>query len=503
MKRALISVSDKTGIIPFVKALELQGYEIISTGGTKKHLQEAGIQVLSVEEITKFPEILEGRVKTLHPMIHGGLLGKRNNSEHIKVMEEQGIEGIDLVCVNLYPFEETLHKIAVQHEEIIENIDIGGPSMLRSAAKNYEDVVVVCDPQDYGKIINTLPNVSFEVRQLLAGKVYGHTAGYDAMIATYFNQINHVQFPDEVTIHMKKVQGLRYGENAHQSAAVYQQHKGSVSRAKQLHGKELSYNNFQDAYAAMSIVEEFDGPCFVAVKHTNPCGVGFHPTSYKAWRYCYEGDPISIFGGIIATNCKVEEDVANELADLFIEVIIAPSFSEEAMVILQRKKNIRLLEMDFGKGMNELHYKSIGADFLVQEQDGLQTKIDDLIAVTIVKASTEIEELCSIAQRIVKHVKSNAIVLVQPHQCVGVGAGQMNRIGSLELAIQQAKNKCQGAVLASDAFFPMNDSVIRAASVGVQAIIQPGGSIKDQESIDACNEHQIAMYFTNVRHFKH
>lgn len=502
MKRALISVSNKTGIIPFAKALEVQGYEILSTGGTKSYLQEAGIRVIGVEEITKFPEILEGRVKTLHPMIHGGLLGKRKNSEHVKTMEEHGIKGIDIVCVNLYPFEATLKKQDVEHDEIIENIDIGGPSMLRSAAKNYEDVVVVCDPQDYSTIINSLDDVSLELRQVLAGKVYSHTAGYDAMIASYFNKINEIQYPEELTIRMKKVQGLRYGENSHQSAALYQSEEGSISKAKQLHGKELSYNNFQDAQAAMNLVEEFDEPCYVALKHTNPCGVGFHTNPYKAWRFCYEGDPVSIFGGIIASNVRVEEDVAKELADLFLEVIIAPSFSEEALVYLQKKKNIRLLELGEG-AKNKVEVKSIGNDFLLQEKDMIQTKKEDLTCVTKIKASSEVEGLCAIAQRIVKHVKSNAIVLVQPHQCVGIGAGQMNRIGALELAIQQANNKCQGAVLGSDAFFPMNDCVLRAVSVGIQAIAQPGGSIKDQDSVDACNEKGIAMYFTNVRHFKH
>lgn len=510
MKRALVSVSDKTNLVPFVKRLVELGYEIISTGGTKKALEEAGVEVIAVDAVTGFPEILEGRVKTLHPMIHGGLLAKRGDSSHQQQVDENQIKYIDLVCVNLYPFAKTIQNTASTHEDKIENIDIGGPSMLRSAAKNFNDVTVIVDAKDYDLVISEIEanqNTTLKTRQMLAGKVFNHTAAYDAMIANYFNEINEIEFPEKLTLTYDLKQGLRYGENPHQKAAFYQtlqQPSYSVVNSQQLHGKELSYNNIADANAALEILQEFEGPAAVAVKHMNPCGVGLGSTIEEAYDKAYQADPVSIFGGIVALNKEVTKEVAEKLHQLFLEIVIAPSFSEEALAILKQKKNLRLLITDMSKRLeNGMKLASVKGGVLVQDLDTLQVNKEELECVTEVQPTSEDLKQLMFGFNVCKHVKSNAITLVKEDMTIGIGAGQMNRVGSAKIALEQAGELSQGAYLASDAFFPMSDTVELAAKYGIKAIIQPGGSIKDQDSIDACNKHGICMVFTKVRHFKH
>lgn len=510
MKRALVSVSDKTNLVSFVQNLVELGYEIISTGGTKKTLEEAGMNVIAIDEVTGFPEILEGRVKTLHPMVHGGLLAKRDDAHHQAQVAENNIEYIDLVCVNLYPFAKTIQNPEATHEDKIENIDIGGPSMLRSAAKNFNDVTVVVDANDYDLIISEIRehgNTTLKTRQMLAGKVFNHTAAYDAMIANYFNEINEVEVPEKLTVTYDLKQTLRYGENPHQKAAFYQtlqQPSYSVVSSEQLHGKELSYNNIADANAALEILQEFEGAAAVAVKHMNPCGVGLGTTIEEAYAKAYEADPTSIFGGIVALNREVSKPLAEELHKIFLEIVIAPSFTEEALEVLKQKKNIRLLTTDMSQRLQPgQKLVSVKGGLLVQELDTVQVKKEDLECVTEVKLTEEDLEQLLFGFQVCKHVKSNAITLVKNDMTIGVGAGQMNRVGSAKIALEQAGALAQGAYLASDAFFPMSDTVELAAKYGIKAIIQPGGSIKDQDSIDACNKHGIAMVFTKVRHFKH
>lgn len=510
MKRALVSVSDKTGLVEFVSGLAECGYEIISTGGTKKTLEAAGIQTISISDVTGFPEIMDGRVKTLHPKVHGALLCVRDNPDHVKQLKELGIEYIDLVCVNLYPFKETVQKPGVSHEEIIENIDIGGPSMLRSASKNYQSIPVICDPKDYDAVLAEIKEngeTSLETRERLAAKVFRHTARYDAMIADYLTKRTHEEFPESLTITFDKVQDLRYGENPHQKAAFYKgmNPKYSLANATQLHGKELSYNNIQDGNAAIEILKDFEGQfAAVGVKHMNPCGVGIGDSIDAAWDKAYEADPVSIFGGIVALNAPVTTTLAEKLSKIFLEIIIAPDFSEEALAILTKKKNIRLMKLDTTLSTsNALKYTNVNDGLLVQEMDTHKIAKEDLRCVTNRKPTdAEIEQLL-FAWKVVKHVKSNAIVLVKDNMTIGVGAGQMNRVGAAKIAIEQAQEKANGSVLASDAFFPMPDTVQEAIKAGVTAIIQPGGSIKDQLSIDECNEHGIAMVYTGIRHFKH
>lgn len=510
MKRALVSVSDKTNLVSFVQNLVELGYEIISTGGTKKTLEEAGMNVIAIDEVTGFPEILEGRVKTLHPMVHGGLLAKRDDAHHQEQVTQNNIEYIDLVCVNLYPFAKTIQNPEATHEDKIENIDIGGPSMLRSAAKNFNDVTVVVDANDYDLIISEIReqgNTTLKTRQMLAGKVFNHTAAYDAMIANYFNEINEVEVPEQLTVTYDLKQTLRYGENPHQKAAFYQtlqQPSYSVVSSEQLHGKELSYNNISDANAALEILQEFEGAAAVAVKHMNPCGVGLGTTIEEAYAKAYEADPTSIFGGIVALNREVSKPLAEELHKIFLEIVIAPSFTEEALEVLKQKKNIRLLTTDMSQRLQPgQKLVSVKGGLLVQELDTVQVKKEDLECVTEVKPTEEDLEQLLFGFQVCKHVKSNAITLVKNDMTIGVGAGQMNRVGSAKIALEQAGALAQGAYLASDAFFPMSDTVELAAKYGIKAIIQPGGSIKDQDSIDACNKHGIAMVFTKVRHFKH
>ena len=510
MKRALVSVSDKTNLVPFVSGLVELGYEIISTGGTKKALEDNGIKTIGISEVTDFPEIMDGRVKTLHPKVHGALLCVRDNPDHVRQIEELGIQYIDLVCVNLYPFKETVQKPGVSHEEIIENIDIGGPSMLRSASKNYKFIPVLCDPSDYDAIVKELREngeTYLTTREYLAAKVFRHTASYDTMIASYLTERTGEKYPEKFTITFDKVQELRYGENPHQSAAFY---KGmnpqySLANAKQLHGKELSYNNIQDGNAAIEILKDFEGqPAVVGLKHMNPCGVGIGKTIEEAWDKAYEADPVSIFGGIVAFNEPIHASVAEKLSKIFLEIIIAPAFDEDAFEILSKKKNIRLMQLDTSLEVNA-RYKvtNVNDGLLVQDIDDHKITAEDLRCVTNRKPTEEELEQLLFAWKVVKHVKSNAIVLVKDNMTIGVGAGQMNRVGAAKIAIEQAGEKAKGSIMSSDAFFPMPDTVEEAVKAGVTAIIQPGGSIKDQLSIDVCNEHGIAMVYTGVRHFKH
>lgn len=510
MKRALVSVSDKSGLVPFVQGLVDAGYEIISTGGTKRTLEEAGLHPISISDVTGFPEIMDGRVKTLHPNVHGALLCVRDNPEHVKAIRDLGIQDIDLVCVNLYPFKETVQKPDVTHEEIIENIDIGGPSMLRSASKNYRYIPVLCDPADYDKVleeIRTNGETSLDTREHLAAKVFRHTARYDAMIADYLTKKTDEKFPESLTITFDKVQDLRYGENPHQQAAFYKNMdpRYSLANALQLHGKELSYNNIQDGNAAIEILKDFEGqPAAVGLKHMNPCGVGIGSTINEAWDKAYEADPVSIFGGIVAFNEPVDAELAEKLSKIFLEIVIAPDYTPEALEILTRKKNIRLLKLDTTLSAgNPVKYTNVNDGLLVQDMDTMQVKEEDLHCVTNRKPTEEEMKQLLFGWKVVKHVKSNAIVLVKDNMTVGVGAGQMNRVGAAKIAIEEAGDKAAGSVMASDAFFPMPDTVEEAAKAGVTAIIQPGGSIKDQLSIDACNAAGIAMVFTGVRHFKH
>jgi phosphoribosylaminoimidazolecarboxamide formyltransferase/IMP cyclohydrolase len=514
IKRALISVSDKTGLIPFARQLSELGIEIISTGGTAALLKEAGIPVTGISEVTGFPEIMDGRVKTLHPAIHGGLLAVRDNQNHMQQMAEQQIKPIDLVVVNLYPFKQTISKPDVTLAEAIENIDIGGPSMLRSAAKNHAYVTVVVDSSDYETVLEELKangNTTQQTRSRLAAKVFRHTAAYDALISQFLSEQAGDVMPENFTVTYEKVQDLRYGENPHQRAAFYREPlagKGTIAGAEQLHGKELSYNNINDADAALAIVREFTVPAVVAVKHTNPCGVGIGTTIAEAYRKAYEADPVSIFGGIVAANRTIDKETALMLQEVFLEIILAPDFTEEALAILKEKKNLRLLRLDVEeKAVEEkqakLRITPVAGGALVQEYDQRQLAPEDLRVVTERQPSGDELEQLLFAWKVVKHVKSNAIVLACNNMTIGVGAGQMNRVGAANIAIQQAGEKAKGAVLASDAFFPMADTVEAAAKAGITAIIQPGGSIRDQESIDACNRHGIAMVFTGVRHFKH
>jgi len=510
IKRALVSVSNKEGIVEFVKGLVENGVEVISTGGTKKTLEENGINVIGISEVTNFPEIMDGRVKTLHPNIHSGLLAVRDNEEHMKTLEEHQITPIDLVVVNLYPFQQTIAKPDVTYADAIENIDIGGPTMLRSAAKNHQFVTVVVDPSDYQKVLGEVSetgSVSVQTNRELAAKVFRHTAAYDAVIAEYLTKQVGEESPESYTVTFEKKQDLRYGENPHQKATFYKKPLGSVfsiAAATQLHGKELSYNNINDANAALQIVKEFNEPAAVAVKHMNPCGVGVGNTITEAYNKAYEADPTSIFGGIVALNGEVDAETATKLHEIFLEIVIAPSYTKEAFEILSSKKNIRLLTIDFtAAGKSEKQLTSIQGGLLVQEADTLSLD-DATVSVPTKREPTEQEWAdLKLAWKVVKHVKSNAIVLAKDDMTIGVGAGQMNRVGAAKIALEQAGEKANGSALASDAFFPMDDTVEAAAKAGVAAIIQPGGSIRDEDSIKKADEYGITMVFTGIRHFKH
>jgi len=507
-KRALLSVSNKQGLTEFAKQLHEQDYELISTGGTKRTIEKAGIPVLSISEITDFPEIMNGRVKTLHPAVHGGLLAKRGNENHMQQLDELNIQTIDLVAVNLYPFKDTIAKPGVTEADAIENVDIGGPTMLRAAAKSFEDVAVVVDPADYDEVIAGLQDeLTYEKRRNLAAKVFRHTANYDAMIAEYFTTKTEEAYPETYTATYEKVQSLRYGENPHQSASFYKKanYEGaSLAQAEQLNGKELSYNNIQDANAALEVVLEFEQPAAVAVKHMNPCGVGVGENIYDAYVKAYEGDPVSIFGGIVALNREVDEATAAKLKEIFLEIIIAPSFSQEALDLLTKKKNLRLLTIEMKKAEQQTHkLTSVSGGLLVQDTDEGSVDVTELEVATSRKPTDQELHDLKLGWKVVKHVKSNAIVIAKGDRTLGVGAGQMNRVGAAKIALEQADEQAKGSIMASDAFFPMPDTVEAAAEAGVTAIIQPGGSKRDQDSIDACDKHGIAMVFTRMRHFKH
>ena len=504
-KRALISVSDKTNVVEFAKGLEKYGFEIISTGGTFTYLKNNGVACISIEDVTHFPEILEGRVKTLHPKIHGGLLSKRGNELHNKHVAENNIEYIDLVCVNLYPFEATVKKEGVSEEEIIENIDIGGPSMLRSAAKNFNDVTVVTDIRDYDRILNELENggITLATRRSLAIKVFNTTASYDAAIANYFNKADNL-IPEKLTLSYTLEDTLRYGENPHQKAYHYVQDNNesyALQNAVQLHGKEMSYNNIQDASAALDILAEFDEIACVAVKHMNPCGVAIGKDVFEAYSRAYDADPISIFGGIVAVNGVVDKATAEKMHSIFLEIILAVDYDDEALEILTKKKNLRIYKLGDKNNNHEQQIKSVRGGILVQD---FNSELAESYEVVTDKQPTK-EQMSDLefGLKVVKHVKSNAIVVVKNGQTLGIGAGQMNRVGSCKIALEQAGALAGGAVLASDAFFPMRDSADLAAEYNIAAIVQPGGSIRDQESIDACNEKGVAMLFSKIRHFKH
>lgn len=509
-KRALLSVSDKSGILEFAQELEKMGYELLSTGGTKKFLEENGVSITAVDEVTKFPEILGGRVKTLHPLVHGGLLAKHDDPEHQSQMAENGISPIDIVCVNLYPFRETIAKPDVTVDDAIENIDIGGPTMLRSAAKNHAYVTVIVDASDYTAVLTELHNdkaTTPETRRRLAAKVFRHTAAYDSYISNYLTDLTGEEYPDQLTLTYELSQTLRYGENPHQKAAFYRSPLGSefsIANAHQLHGKELSYNNIQDANAALQIIKEFKMPAAVAVKHMNPCGVGTGETIADAFGKAYEADSTSIFGGIVALNREVDAETAKQLATIFLEIIIAPAFSDEAIELLTQKKNIRLLTIPFdSKTKDKWNTVTVEGGLLIQQPDVYGYEDADIQIATEREPSAAELDALKLGWSVVKHVKSNAIVVCNAEMTLGIGAGQMNRVGSAKIALEQAGEGAKGAIMASDAFFPMSDTVEAAAQAGIKAIIQPGGSKKDQESIDKANEYGIAMVFTGVRHFKH
>ncbi|HIW52642.1 MAG TPA: bifunctional phosphoribosylaminoimidazolecarboxamide formyltransferase/IMP cyclohydrolase [Candidatus Alistipes excrementipullorum] len=508
--RALVSVSDKEGVVDFAKALRRLGWEVIATGGTMKLLRESGVEVINISDVTGFPEICDGRVKTLHPKVHGGLLARRDDASHMKALADNGIGLIDMVCVNLYPFRRTIAREGVTMAEAIENIDIGGPSMLRSAAKNCKDVTVVCDPADYDRIIAEIEaggNTTEKTRLELSAKAYTHTAEYDACIATYMRAqagLNEKLFMD-----YDLVQTLRYGENPHQNAKFYRQAEPmpySLAFARQLNGKELSYNNIQDANAALNIVREFEEPFCVGLKHMNPCGAALGKDIHEAWTKAYEADKVSIFGGIVAVNRELDGATAEAMKPIFLEIIIAPSFSQEALDILTTKKNLRLLQVDMSRrDVKAMQYVSVNGGLLAQELDtSIVTVTDDMTVTKLHPTEAQLVDL-NFAWRIVKHVKSNAIVVVKDGSTLGVGAGQMNRVGSAAIALEEARSKgaTEGLVLASDGFFPFDDTVTLAAKYGIAAIVQPGGSVRDEESIRKADELGIAMVFTGMRHFKH
>lgn len=513
-QRALISVSDKTGIVDFCKELSALGFEILSTGGTHKALADAGIPVIGVSDVTGFPECLDGRVKTLHPNIHAGLLARRDNPDHMRQIEELSITPIDLVVINLYPFRATISKPGVTFEDAIENIDIGGPTMLRAAAKNWQDVAVITDPTDYAPVITELKEqkqVSRNTKFKLCTKVFSHTAQYDTLISSYLrDQGGEEFFPQNLSMTFEKVQEMRYGENPHQRAAFYRdlmEAPGSLASAEQLQGKELSYNNIGDTDGALDLLREFDEIAVIGVKHANPCGVGVADTVYGAWKKAYEADPVSIFGGIVVTNTIIDEQTAKEMSGIFLEIIAAPDYTPEALEAFKKKKNLRVLRLpQIGSAVNPgtIVAKKVYGGLIVQDCDNQLLPKEPAYTVVTDRQPTE-EELddLMLAWKIVKHTKSNGIAIAKDGASLGIGPGQVNRIWAAEQAIERSGEKVQGAAMGSDAFFPFPDCVEAAAKAGITAIIQPGGSLKDQDSIDACNKHGITMLFTGMRHFKH
>lgn len=512
-KRALISVSDKAGIVELAQELTVLGWEIISTGGTKVALDNAGIATIAIDDVTGFPEMMDGRVKTLHPKIHGGLLARRDLDSHLDAAASHEIGLIDLVVVNLYPFKETILRPDVTYDLAVENIDIGGPSMLRSAAKNHASVTVVVDPADYEVVLEEIEkqgSTTYETRQRLAAKVFRHTAAYDALIAEYFTaQVGETK-PEKLTLAYDLKQPMRYGENPQQDADFYQKAiptDYSIASAKQLNGKELSFNNIRDADAAIRSIRDFkDKPTVVALKHMNPCGIGQADSIEAAWDYCYEADPVSIFGGIVVLNREVTLAVAEKMSKIFLEIIIAPSYTAEALAIFQKKANLRVLELPFDAqdaSENEPEYTGVVGGMLVQNQDVTTVAPADWTIVTDRQLSEQERVALEFAWKSIKYVKSNGILISNDHMTLGVGPGQTNRVASVKIAIEQAKDRLDGAVLASDAFFPFADNVEEIAAAGIKAIIQPGGSVRDEEVIAAANKYGIAMVFTGVRHFRH
>ncbi len=513
MKRALISVSDKTGVVEFAKKLKIMEFEILSTGGTAKLLKENGIAVRSVSDYTGFPEMLDGRIKTLHPRIHGGLLGKKTLPDHVDQMKEQGIEPIDVVAVNLYPFEATISRPDCTLEDAIENIDIGGPTMIRAAAKNHPDVVVIVDPGDYEWVTREMEEndgvVTLKTRYALACKVYAHTARYDSMISSYLNKEGGApRFPELLSLPFEKVNELRYGENPHQRGAFYRElhiQEPCISNAVIHQGKAMSFNNYLDASSALELAKEFEEPVAVVIKHNNPCGVATSSDLKEAYVLARDADPVSAFGGVLAFNRPVDEATAKEIVSTFVEVVIAPGYNQGVLEIFKTKDNIRILEVEIWgqERARDMDLKKVVGGLIYQDRDLGSVDIRNLEIVTKRKPTEEEIQSMSFAWKVAKHVKSNAIILTRADRTVGVGAGQMSRVDSTRLAISKALSPTKGCALASDAFFPFRDGIDEAAKSGATAIIQPGGSVKDDEVIAAANEYNMAMVFTKMRHFRH
>ena len=506
IKRALISVSDKTGIVDFARALTDFNVEIVSTGGTAKTLRDAGISVSDISDITGFPEMMDGRVKTLHPRVHGGLLAIRDNDEHVAAMQEHGITPIDMVVVNLYPFAETIKREGVTRAEAIEQIDIGGPAMIRSAAKNSQDVAVVVASSQYDLVLSELKEndgaLSVQTRNHLAQRAFEQTAQYDLMVSSYLSGAVG-ELPDRLSWTMNKIADLRYGENPHQKAALYRSDNSGIANAAVLAGKEMSFNNYVDAEAAWQLVCDFEQTACAIIKHTNPAGVGLGETAAEAYQKALATDPVSAFGGIVSFNCRVDAAAAQEVTKIFTEVVIASDYDDEALELLRAKKNLRVIRMNEREQNREFEVKQIGGGMLIQTPDDHKLTSDVIKVVSERKPTDEEVQALLFAWVVCKHTKSNAIVYARADQTVGVGAGQMSRVDSVKIGAMRAQLPVAGSVLASDAFFPFRDGIDEAAKHGITAVIQPGGSVRDEEVIAAANEHGLAMVFTGVRHFRH
>ncbi len=520
IKQALISVSDKTGVLDFARALAAMNVKLLSTGGTAKLLADNGLAVTEVADYTGFPEMLDGRVKTLHPKVHGGILARRDFPAHMDALDQHAIPTIDMVVVNLYPFQQTVAKDQCSLEDAIENIDIGGPAMLRSSAKNHKDVVVICDPADYAAVLDEMRagqgEVGYETRFALAKKVFAHTAQYDGAITNYLGSLGpdrehatRSAYPETLNLHVTKVQDMRYGENPHQSAAFYRDLApvdGALANYRQLQGKELSYNNIADADAAWECVKTLDGAACVIIKHANPCGVAVGASALDAYAKAFQTDPTSAFGGIIAFNCELDGKAAEAVAKQFVEVLIAPSFSAEARKVFEAKQNVRLLEIPLARALNAVDIKRVGGGLLLQSSDAKNVQPDELKIVTKKQPTPQQLQDMMFAWRVAKFVKSNAIVFCGNGMTLGVGAGQMSRVDSARIASIKAQNAglpLTGSAVASDAFFPFRDGLDVVVAAGATCVIQPGGSMRDQEVIDAADEQGIVMALTGTRHFRH